>query len=679
MAAADPTSYSADDMQVLEGLAAVRKRPGMYIGPNDSRGLNHLLWEVVDNAVDEAIAGHCDRIEIFFHPDGSLEVHDNGRGIPVDVNTKSGLTGVEIAFTKLHGGGKFGGSGYAAAGGLHGVGAAVVNALSSKLSVEVDRNGKTHEIAFRDGTAGIWDGDDFKAADGLRVRKGSKPSGTGTRVRYWPSAQAFTEDAVADFEQAIGRARQTAFLVPGLLLVAHDLRGEKPVTETFAFDGGVLDFVQFIAGAEPIASPMLITGEGTYIESVDVPEAVTGNLIKQDVERTMGVEIALQWVNDYDPDVRSFANIISTTSGGTHVTGFERAITKLLKDAVATTRGLKGPSSGITKEDVMEGLRAVVLVRIAEPQFDSQTKSTLSSPSATKIVQDVVTETLQRWLKEPKDKDIIKDVKSVLAKVAIAGVTREQVRAAKDTVRRKNALESAGSLPTKLADCRSGDQDATELFIVEGDSAGGTVKAARDSDTQALLPLRGKLLNVQKVTSEKRMLDNRECEAIIAAIGGGAGKTFDVDARRYGRVVLLTDADVDGSHIRTLVLALLHKYTYDLVLHGHVYAAVPPLYRTEFKGKKGVYHYTFTEDEQRELIRKHKNKEVREMQRFKGLGEMDADQMELVIGAGRTMRRLTLEDTAAAAERFELLMGSEVEARRNFIVANALNVKRIDA
>jgi DNA gyrase subunit B len=671
-------TYTADDMQVLEGLDAVRKRVGMYIGSNDSRGLQHTAWEIIDNAVDEALAGHCSTITVTLHDDGSIEVTDDGRGIPTDVNTKLGKTGVEIAFEELHGGGKFGGSGYAASGGLHGVGASVVNALSSRLEVGVSRGGHRYEISYQRGVPGTFSkAGAFSEKPGLRKAGKADKGATGTSVRYWPDAQIFTADAVIDLDKTLERARQTCFLVPGLAISVTDARGESPVEHAFRFDGGITDFVEFIAPGEPVSQALMISGEGDYLETVPMLEG--DEMVTREVARTMQVEVGLKWVNDFDADVRSFTNIVATPKGGTHVAGFERALVKAVREAAAGTRGLKLAKDGITKDDILEGLKAVVLVRISEPQFEGQTKEILGTPAASKIVAQVVSDALTKWLTDRRTKN---EAKKVLEKVARASVTREQVRQAKETRRRKSALEAAENLPSKLADCRSTDLEFTELFIVEGDSAGGTVKAARDSETQAVLPLRGKLLNVYKSTTEKRMLENAECAAILAAIGAGVGKGFEVGSRRYGRTCLLMDGDTDGSHIRTLVISLLLRHCRPLLEGGHVYAAVPPLYITTVKNAKEPL-YAFTETEQLQVLArlKKEGKQVKGISRLKGLGEMSSEQMELVLLDGRVMRQLTVEDGEAADRMFELLMGPDVAARRDYIVTNALQVSsdRIDA
>ena len=675
----DEPSYSAEDLQVLEGLEAVRKRPGMYIGSTDGRGLQHCMWEVIDNAVDEALAGHCTRIEVILHADHSVEVRDNGRGIPVDTNVKSGLTGVELVFTKLHAGGKFGGSGYQVSGGLHGVGASVVNALSSRLDVFVDRDGATHAMSFHRGDPGVFDeSGDFTAASGLRVVAGATPTATGTVVRYWADRTIFLADADIDLELTYDRARQTAFLVPGLEIVVTDDRDpagpseRDPVVETFRFEGGTRDFVEFIAPDLPICDPVVITGSATFDETVPVLE--DGQMVSRTVTRELGVDIAIRWGTGYEQQLRSFVNIIATAKGGTHVTGFERAVTKALVETAASLKVTKATEDAPTKEDVLEGLSAIVCVRLAEPQFEGQTKEILGTAAAAKIVGDIVADGLKAWAASKVTKA---QAKKVADKVVTAARTRRALRLQKETIRRKNALETS-TLPAKLADCRSDDMERCELLIVEGDSAMGTCKAARNSEYQALLPIRGKILNTFRAT-EKQMLDNAECAAIISVIGAGSGKSFDIESIRYGKLILLADADVDGAHIRTLLLTLCFRYMRPLLEAGRVYAAVPPLRKTQLLGSK-EHHYTYSDDEQAALLARLEKagKKVKDVQRYKGLGEMDADQLaETTLDQGnRTLRRVTFADAEAAAEMFEVLMGANVAPRRDYIVANALNIDR---
>jgi len=680
-------SYSAKDLSVLEGLDAVRKRPGMYIGSTDGRGLMHCLWEIIDNAVDESLAGYCKKIEINLETDGSIEVHDDGRGIPVDKEPKTGLTGVEVVMTKLHAGGKFGGGSYAATGGLHGVGASVVNALASRLDVEVDRDGKIYWMSFKRGVAGIFDGDGpnatFEPQSGLRVIGKVSSKVTGTRIKWWSDKQIFLKDAQYDLEEIYTRARQTSYLVPGLTLIVNDNRTKEKTSETFFHKGGISEYCHFIQPDEAVGDVIRLTGKGHYQETVPVLDD-KGHLEPQEVERDMDVDIAVKWGNGYETTVRSFVNIIATPKGGTHVQGFERALTKTFNEFLRAKGVLKKNEQDVIKDDIVEGLTAVVTVRMQEPQFEGQTKEVLGTPAVTKIVQQVVSDELKRFFTTTKRIDKANGL-LILEKVANASRTRISSRAHKELQRRKNALESS-SLPAKLSDCRSEDVSRTELFIVEGESALGTTKAARNSEYQAILPLKGKILNVQKA-SLSQMLDNAECAAIIQVIGAGSGKSFTLDDARYGRVILMSDADVDGAHIRCLMLTLLYRYMKPLIDDGRVFAAIPPLHRIEVMGgggKKGEVHYTYSDDEMKKLLAdlKKQGKRWKEpLQRYKGLGEMDADQLrETTMDPDhRTLRRITIKDAAAAEKMFELLMGNEVAPRKDFIATADIDRERIDA
>ena len=680
-------SYSAKDLSVLEGLDAVRKRPGMYIGSTDGRGLMHCLWEIIDNAVDESLAGYCKKIEINLEKDGSIEVHDDGRGIPVDKEPKTGLTGVEVVMTKLHAGGKFGGGSYAATGGLHGVGASVVNALASRLDVEVDRDGKIYWMAFKRGVAGIFEGDGpnatFEPQSGLRVIGKVSSKVTGTRIKWWSDKQIFLKDAQYDLEEIYTRARQTSYLVPGLTLIVNDNRTKEKTSETFFHKGGISEYCHFIQPDEAVGDVIRLTGKGHYQETVPVLDE-KGHLEPQEVERDMDVDIAVKWGNGYETTVRSFVNIIATPKGGTHVQGFERALTKTFNEFLRAKGVLKKNEQDVIKDDIVEGLTAVVTVRMQEPQFEGQTKEVLGTPAVTKIVQQVVSDELKRFFTTTKRIDKANGL-LILEKVANASRTRISSRAHKELQRRKNALESS-SLPAKLSDCRSEDVSRTELFIVEGESALGTTKAARNSEYQAILPLKGKILNVQKA-SLSQMLDNAECAAIIQVIGAGSGKSFTLEDARYGRVILMSDADVDGAHIRCLMLTLLYRYMKPLIDDGRVFAAIPPLHRIEVMGgggKKGEVHYTYSDDEMKKLLAdlKKQGKRWKEpIQRYKGLGEMDADQLrETTMDPDhRTLRRITIKDAAAAEKMFELLMGNEVAPRKDFISTADIDRERIDA
>jgi DNA gyrase subunit B len=682
-------TYNAAHLLVLEGLEAVRKRPGMYVGSTDTRGLMHCLWEIIDNGVDEALGGHCDRIDVVLHPDGSAEVRDNGRGIPVDKEPKTGLSGVEVVFTKLHAGGKFGGGSYVATGGLHGVGASVVNALSARLDVEVDRSPTTQTMSFRRGVPGAFDGDTPKGAftpqSGLRKGKRVKKGITGTRVRFWPDRQIFTKDATFLMEELVARARQTSFIVPGLELVLHDLRGSEPVVESFKHDGGITEYCEFLAPDDPATSVLRLQGHQVFTETVPLLDE-QGHMTPQDVERDLVVDVALRWGTGYESTLRSYVNVIATPKGGTHVGGFESAVTKTVNEVLRDSKVLKVAEPDVVKDDVLEGMTAVVTVRLAEPQFEGQTKEVLGTPAARAIVRKVVSGELKEFLTSGKRAEKAQ-AKTVLEKVANASRTRIAARQQRDNQRRRNALESS-ALPAKLADCRSTDTDRTELFIVEGDSALGTAKLARSSEFQALLPIRGKILNVQKASTGD-MLKNAECAAITQVVGAGSGRTFDIEQVRYGRIIFMADADSDGAHIRTLLTTLFFKYMPELVLAGRVYSAVPPLHRIELTNpKKGVgkYVYTYSDAELQRKLAELQKKGLRwkdPVQRYKGLGEMDADQLAetTMDPRHRTLRRITVDDAAEAAEVFDLLMGSDVAPRKEFIVQGAyeIDAELIDA
>ncbi len=679
------SGYSAKDLAVLEGLEAVRKRPGMYIGSNDGRGLMHCLWEILDNAVDEAIAGHCTRVEITLRADGSVEVSDNGRGIPVDVEPRTKLTGVEVVLTRLHAGGKFGGGSYTASGGLHGVGASVVNALSSRLDVEVDRSAKVHTMSFRRGVPGVFDGDGpdagFSRRSGLVVAGKCPRTRTGTRVRWWADRQVFTKDADYDRTALRERVLQTTFLVPGLTISVRDERDPSDVwEETFQHKGGIAEYVEHLSSGEAVTGVIRLTGEGHFTETVPVLDD-RGHMSPQEVERSMHVDIALRWDTGYDTALRSFVNVIATPKGGTHVAGFERALVKVVNDQLRVAKVLKSAEDNITKDDAMEGLTAVVTVRVAEPQFEGQTKEVLGTPAASRIVAHVVGREFTRWFTHPPRGEK-GSTKALLDKAANAMRARVAARAHRDTQRRKTALESS-ALPAKLVDCRSDDVERTELFIVEGDSALGTAKTARNAEFQALLPIRGKILNVQK-SSLSDMLKNTECASIIQVIGAGSGRTFDLGSARYGKVILMSDADVDGAHIRCLLLTLIHRYLKPLLDEGRVFAAVPPLHRIEVIGagsRANEVIYTYSDAEMHSVVRdlEKKGRRVKDpVQRYKGLGEMDSYQLRetTMDPAHRTLRRITMADAVGAEAVFDLLMGSEVGPRRDFIVEGAAGLDR---
>ena len=739
---ASQSSYSARHLSVLEGLEAVRKRPGMYIGSTDQRGLMHCVWEIVDNAVDEALEGHGSSIAVIVHDDGSVEVRDTGRGVPVDVEPASGLTGVELVYTKLHAGGKFGGGSYGAAGGLHGVGASVVNALSVRMDVEVDRGGKTYAMSFHRGVPGVFDDGDgaptpdapfseFTEATGLRVVGKVRRGVTGTRVRYWADPQIFPKPTEYDTSALRARLRQTSFLVPGLTLTLADERpaeeaaraertpssgpeademaqrasatnateeagdlldtsGEEGV-ETFLAEGGTRDFVDFLATDASVTDTFHLTGEGTYTETVQQLDKRSGHLRPVEVERRCQVDVALRWGIGYDTLERSFVNIIATPMGGTHLTGFEQAVTKVLRKQIDTNaRALKvtARDARIEKDDILAGLTAVVTVRVPEPQFEGQTKEVLGTAPVRQIVAKVVESELSALLTSSK-RDLKAQSRALQEKIVGEMRARVSARMHKELTRRKTALETS-TLPAKLADCRSDDVASSELFIVEGDSALGTAKNARNSEFQALLPIRGKILNVQKA-SQADMLRNAECSAIIQVVGAGSGRTFDLEAARYGKVILMTDADVDGAHIRTLLLTLFFRYMRPMIEAGRVYAAVPPLHRVEVSAqgrRKKEIIYTYSDDELVRTLRRleKQGRSFKEPQRYKGLGEMDAHQLAetTMEPEHRTLRRITLGDEAellAAESVFELLMGQSVEPRRDFIIEGARDIdrERIDA
>lgn len=658
----------------------------MYIGSTDTRGLMHCLWEIIDNGVDEALGGFAHRVEVTLHPDGSVEVHDDGRGIPTDKEPKTGLTGVEVVATKLHAGGKFGGGSYVATGGLHGVGLSVVNALSSRMDIDVDRSPASQGMSFQRGVPGTFAGEGpdapFTPASGLSRKGGRVAKGkSGTRVRFWPDRQIFTKDAGFVLDGLIGRARQTSFIVPGLELVIRDQRAADAsewTEEKFRHDGGIGEFCDFLATGEPVTEVLRLQGSDTFTETVPLLDD-KGHMTPQDVERELTVDVAVRWGTGYDSELRSFVNVIATPKGGTHVSGFETALTKTFNDAMRVTKALKVNDDDVIKDDILEGMTAIVTVRLAEPQFEGQTKEILGTPAARTVVRKVVAAELKEFLTSTKRAEKAQ-AKLLMEKVVSASKTRIAARQHKETQRRKNALESS-SLPAKLADCRASDNERTELFIVEGDSALGTAKLARNAEFQALLPIRGKILNVQKA-SVGDMLKNAECASIIQVVGAGSGRTFELEARRYGRIIFMADADSDGAHIRTLLATLFFKYMPDLIMAGRVFSAVPPLHRIEISSpKKGQdkYVYTYSDDELQRKLAELKKKNVKwkdPVQRYKGLGEMDADQLAetTMDPRRRTLRRLTVDDANLSAEVFELLMGSDVAPRKEFIVQGAYEV-----
>ena len=679
------TLYGADDLTHLEGLEAVRKRPGMYIGSTDSRGINHLFSEVVDNSTDEGVAGHATKIVVTLHADGSVQVDDDGRGIPTGTHAKSGLSGVELVLTRLHAGGKFGGSGYKTSGGLHGVGASAVNALSHRFDVTVKQSGKVHQMSFAHGVPGVFDGPGPKAKftrkSGLNITgKMKRGERSGTSIRYWYDSRYFESGAALDVEGVRAKMRNTAFLVPGVTYVLRTAVDDSISEETFHFPNGLADMVDFLAPSDEkaVCGTLIINGEGTYKENA----ADASGVMQSNVERHAEIEVALRWGTGYERTVECFTNTIRNVHGGTHRRGFDRAVLKALQDAISKTRGLLKPKEDMpTVEDVLEGMTAVVHVRLPEPQFTSQTKDELSTAGITRVIQGIVDKHIRSWTEERKTKS---EAKIVLQKVVDAARVRLTQKQQKDAARRKTALEGA-AMPPKLVDCRTTGVARSELFLVEGDSALGSARMARVSEYQALLPLRGKILNVQKA-SLGDTLKNAEIASIVQVLGAGSGRTFDLSTMRYGRVILMADADVDGSHIRTLLITLFAKYMRPAIEDGRLYAAMPPLHKLVTKGRNPETHFTFTQKEMEtkyaELERAGKQI-VTPVPRFKGLGEMDADELwdTTMNPATRSVRRITLDDVEAAENALELLMGEKVEPRRNWLVESSDRVDReaIDA
>lgn len=682
-------NYSARHLSVLEGLEAVRKRPGMYIGSTDARGLMHCIWEIIDNSVDEALAGYGKEISVVSYSDGSISVADRGRGIPVDIEPRTGLTGVEVVFTKLHAGGKFGGGSYGASGGLHGVGASVVNALSERLDVEVDRDGATYAMSFHRGEPGVFSSEGPGAkftpfVDMSELRKIGKAAkgASGTRVRYWPDPQIFEANARFSLEELKGRLSQTAFLVPGLKLTAEDQT--TGVNLEFKFEGGIAEYVEHLSSDPAVVPTKRIQETGSFTETIPVLDE-SGSMVSKEVTRDCKVDIAVRWGSGFDTELRSFVNIISTPKGGTHQSGFEQGLLKSVRAAVeSNSRKLKATGLKIEREDIVAGLTAVVSVSLPEPQFEGQTKETLGTPAVKQIVSNAVTNFFDSFL-AGNVRGTKAEAEKLLEKIVSEAKARISARTLKDTQRRKNALESS-SLPTKLVDCRASATEGSELFIVEGDSALGTAKLARDSKFQALLPIRGKILNVQKA-SLSDMLSNAECASIIQVIGGGSGRSFDIEQVRYEKIILMSDADVDGAHIRTLLLTLFFRYMRPLVEAGRVYAAVPPLHRVMVQsGRTKSPVYTYSQQELNDLLAsldKQGKTYLQPIQRYKGLGEMDADQLAetTMQPQNRMLRRITSEDAKMSEEVFELLMGSEVAPRKDFIIdsAESFDREKIDA
>ena len=663
--------YDADAIQTLEGLEAVRKRPGMYIGGTGAPGLMHLVWELVDNAVDEASAGFADRIEITLHRDQSVEVADNGRGIPIDRHAKRKVSALEVVLTELHAGGKFGGGAYGASGGLHGVGASVVNALSSKLVAQVDRDGHTYELAFRERVAGQFSGSSFTAGHQLAEVKRISKNKTGTRIRFWADRDVFDADARVDTEEVHQRVVQACFLVPGVKIRVVDKRaGASSDPFEFVSRGGLTDLVDHLSTGENACEVIALSGIDTFTERVPVDGKM------RDVERECTVEVALRWVKGYDTRLESFVNTIPTIQGGTHTAGFDRALTRavndvLLKDTRKLAKLAKESKHRATKEDVQEGMVAACKVVFPEPQFRGQTKQELGTPAIEKIVYDVVKQGITDWFSGSGPKTHINAVRDKLANAVINRVSSKQLL----ETRRKAASMGSTGMPDKLADCRTHGPDS-ELIIVEGDSAAGPAKAGRNSEYMAILPLRGKVVNAGKATL-KQVLDNAEAQALFTAVGAGSGRDFDLESARYGRIVILCDADVDGSHIRCLLLTLIHEYMRPLLEAGRVYAAQPPLYTCRVGD---TIHRAFNDEERDDIIKAlakgGRKPENLKWNRFKGLGEMNVEELaECALDPEtRILRQLTMaegREAKKAAELFDVLMGADVARRRDYLIANS--------
>ncbi len=633
--------YGADQIQILEGLEAVRKRPGMYIGSTSARGLHHLVYEIVDNSVDEALAGYCSTIDVTINPDNSITVIDDGRGIPVGINKKAGIPAVEVVFTILHAGGKFGGGGYKVSGGLHGVGASVVNALSNWLEVKIRQDGKIYMQRYERG----------KVINPLEVVGSCPEEETGTTVTFLPDDTIF-EETIFDFDTLKTRLRETAFLTKNLKIVLRDARGEEPVERTFHYEGGIKEFVTYLNRSKtPLYNEVL------YFEGK---------------QNNVLVEVAMQHNDSFNESVFSFVNNITTPEGGTHLTGFRNAITKTFNDYARTNKLLKESEANLTGDDIREGLTAIISVKIEEPQFEGQTKQKLGNSEARAAVDTVVSEQLTYYLEQ--NPAVAKQIceKSILAQRA-----REAARKARDLTRRKTALEGM-ALPGKLADCSDKDPKNCEIFIVEGDSAGGSAKTARSRATQAILPLRGKILNVEKARLDK-IYANAEIKAMITAFGTGIHDDFDIEKLRDDKIIIMTDADVDGAHISTLMLTFLYRFMPDLIREGHVYLANPPLYKLE-KNKKVWYAYS--EDELNKILTEVGRDQNNKIQRYKGLGEMDAEQLweTTMDPETRVLSRVSMNEEMSSEIdlTFTTLMGDKVEPRREFIEENAKFVKNLD-
>lgn len=634
--------YGADQIQILEGLEAVRKRPGMYIGSTSSRGLHHLVYEIVDNAVDEALAGYCDHIEIIINKDNSVTVIDNGRGIPVGINHKAGIPAVEVVFTILHAGGKFGGGGYKVSGGLHGVGASVVNALSDWLEVEISQGGKIYRQRYERG----------HVCYPLKEIGTCDSSKTGTKVTFKPDATIFTETTVYEFDILKTRLREMAFLTKGLKISLTDERGEEPYTKVFHYEGGIQEFVTYLNGSKAPLYDKVMYFEGS--------------------KNNVYVEVAMQHNDSYNESVFSFVNNINTPEGGTHLVGFRNALTKTFNDYARSNKLLKDNEPNLSGDDIREGLTAIISVKIEDPQFEGQTKQKLGNSEARGAVDSVVSEQLTYFLEQNPSV-----AKTILEKSIMAQRAREAARKARDLTRRKTALENT-TLPGKLADCSDKDPKNCEIYIVEGDSAGGSAKKARSRATQAILPLRGKILNVEKARLDK-IFSNAEIKAMITAFGTGIHDDFDISKLRYHKIVIMTDADVDGAHIATLMLTFIYRFMPELIKQGHVYLAKPPLYKLE-KNKRVWYAYS--DEELAEIISEVGRDQNNKIQRYKGLGEMDAEQLwETTMDPERRILLKVCMDEETESEvdlTFTTLMGDQVEPRRKFIEENAKFVKNLD-
>ncbi len=664
-AASNGGDYDQSKIQILEGLEAVRKRPGMYIGGTGTEGLHHLVWEIIDNAVDEAAGGFASNVDVVLHADGSVEVADDGRGIPIG-KKEDGRTALEVVYTELHAGGKFGSGAYSASGGLHGVGASVVNALSSKLVAEVDRDGATHRLVFLEREPGNYlSSGTFKPTSKLAKVKKIPANRTGTRVRFWPDLDIFDGDARIDYEQVRDHVARVCFLVPGLQVKLHDKRGTGKKPETFVANGGLADYVDYLSIGETVTDIVTIHDETSFEEKVPVDGKM------QTVTRPCTVDIAVRWVKGFESTLVSFVNTIPTSDGGTHVAGFERALSRvanevLLADARKLKKLAKSNNDRATPSDIQEGLVAAVKVTFPEPQFKGQTKQELGTPPVQNLVYETVKTGFTDWASGGGKKSQINALREKMATAVINRVASKQQLDA----RRKAANLSSTGMPDKLADCRLHGPDS-ELLIVEGNSAAGPAKQGRDSETMAVLPLRGKVVNAGKA-SLKQVIENTEAQALITAIGAGSGRDFDVANSRYGRIIILCDADVDGSHIRCLLLTLIYHHMRPLLEHGMVYAAQPPLFAAKVRGE---LVYAYDDIERDELSEKHKI-DLTKWKRFKGLGEMNVEELaETTLNREtRVLKRMGMQDgkqAQKASQLFEVLMGSDVATRKDYIVSNS--------